>query len=110
MTPEAVGGTPGMRGWCITVGVYHRVVELADRAEGFRPKNAKHFERIVPLPRSRGVVDGAHSGRKHARNIWSFSVMCGPEVSISARNAARRDENVRRACASRRGSGAALRR
>ncbi|NYZ76950.1 DNA helicase UvrD [Candidatus Micrarchaeota archaeon] len=33
----------------ITVGVLHRVAELADRKEGFRPENAVPFQHIVPL-------------------------------------------------------------
>ncbi|MBU5449073.1 UvrD-helicase domain-containing protein [Acetivibrio sp. MSJd-27] len=34
----------------ITVGVLHRVEQLADRREGFRPQSAGHFESIIPLP------------------------------------------------------------
>ncbi len=33
----------------ITVGVLHRVVELADRTPGFKPENAVPFQHIVPL-------------------------------------------------------------
>lgn len=33
----------------LTVGVLHRVAELADRKPGFRPENAVPFQRIVPL-------------------------------------------------------------
>jgi uncharacterized protein (TIGR00375 family) len=34
----------------VTVGVLHRVEKLADRREGFRPKGAKPFYSIIPLP------------------------------------------------------------
>lgn len=34
----------------LTIGVLHRVEELADREEGFRPVQARPFESIVPLP------------------------------------------------------------
>lgn len=34
----------------ITIGVFHRVEELADREEGFVLPNAKAFESLVPLP------------------------------------------------------------
>ncbi len=33
----------------ITIGVLHRVAELADRKPGFRPENAVPFQHIVPL-------------------------------------------------------------
>lgn len=34
----------------VTVGVMHRVEKLADREEGFKPKNSKAFYSIIPLP------------------------------------------------------------
>ena len=34
----------------LTIGVLHRVEELADREDGFRPKNAIPFCSILPLP------------------------------------------------------------
>lgn len=46
----------------ITIGVSHRVEELADRAEGYMRKNAKPFESLVPLPE----VIGASSGHSAA--------------------------------------------
>jgi len=33
----------------LTIGVEYRVEELADRKEGFRPKDAKDFKRLIPL-------------------------------------------------------------
>jgi uncharacterized protein (TIGR00375 family) len=33
----------------LTIGVDHRIEELADRKEGFRPKDAKDFKRLIPL-------------------------------------------------------------
>lgn len=33
----------------LTIGVLHRVEELADREEGFRPKNAPGFYSLIPL-------------------------------------------------------------
>ncbi len=33
----------------VTIGVMHRVEELADRDDGYIPENAKYFERLVPL-------------------------------------------------------------
>ncbi|MBI2079783.1 DNA helicase UvrD [Candidatus Micrarchaeota archaeon] len=34
----------------LTLGVLHRVAQLADRKLGFKPENAVPFQRIVPLP------------------------------------------------------------
>ncbi|HLC68230.1 MAG TPA: endonuclease Q family protein [Candidatus Bilamarchaeaceae archaeon] len=34
----------------LTIGVLHRVTDLADRKYGFKPENAVPFQRIVPLP------------------------------------------------------------
>jgi uncharacterized protein (TIGR00375 family) len=34
----------------VTVGVLHRVVELADRPEGYRPEGAPSFQSLIPLP------------------------------------------------------------
>jgi len=33
----------------LTIGVLHRVEELADREEGFKPKNAVPFKSVIPL-------------------------------------------------------------
>ncbi|MBI2564703.1 DNA helicase UvrD [Candidatus Woesearchaeota archaeon] len=33
----------------LTIGVAHRIEELADRPEGYKPKNAKPFTRLIPL-------------------------------------------------------------
>jgi len=33
----------------LTIGVLHRVEELADREEGFKPKSAKPFKSLIPL-------------------------------------------------------------
>lgn len=46
----------------ITIGVSHRVEELADREEGYARENAKAFESLVPLPE----VIGASSGHSAA--------------------------------------------
>lgn len=47
-TKAALGVCP-VCGGRITVGVLHRVEELADRGEGFVPAKAKRFESLVPL-------------------------------------------------------------
>ena len=44
----------------LTIGVLHRVEELADKPEGFKPKNAKPFRHLIPLSEliSAGVGTG----------------------------------------------------
>ena len=39
-----------MWGKKLTMGVNHRIMDLADRENGFVRKNARPFESIVPLP------------------------------------------------------------
>lgn len=34
----------------LTMGVFHRILQLADREEGFVPEQARDFESLVPLP------------------------------------------------------------
>ncbi|MCL2826594.1 MAG: UvrD-helicase domain-containing protein, partial [Eggerthellaceae bacterium] len=47
---EAAGGRCPVCGKPLTVGVAHRVEELADRPVGITPPCARHFESLVPLP------------------------------------------------------------
>ena len=44
----------------LTIGVVHRVDELADKPEGYKPKNAKPFKHLIPLSEliSHGVGTG----------------------------------------------------
>ena len=53
LTPEQTEQAQGRCPACgrkITIGVLHRVEQLADRPEGFIPEQAPAFERLVPLP------------------------------------------------------------
>lgn len=47
---EKYGGKCPVCGRKMTIGVDHRVEELADREEGFVRENAKPYESLVPLP------------------------------------------------------------
>ena len=58
LTPEetrSLGGRCPVCGRKLTVGVLHRVEELADREEGFRPQCAKPFESLASLPEVLGA-------------------------------------------------------
>ena len=47
---ERLGGICPVCGKKLTMGVDHRVEQLADRAEGFVKKDGKKYESLVPLP------------------------------------------------------------
>ncbi|MCI8505516.1 MAG: UvrD-helicase domain-containing protein [Lachnospiraceae bacterium] len=67
----------------LTVGVSHRIEQLADRPEGYRKEHGAPFESLVPLPE----VIGASVGRS-AASAWvekeylSMLRKLGPEFSI----------------------------
>lgn len=51
----------------LTIGVLHRVEELADRPEGFRPKGAVPFRNIIPLSE---LIAGAIGGLPASKKAW----------------------------------------
>ncbi len=67
----------------ITIGVSHRVEELADREEGYVRKNAKAFESLVPLPEVIGASLGiSAAGRRTEREYRRMLLELGPEFEI----------------------------
>ena len=55
----------------ITVGVLHRVEELADREEGFTPQGAKNFESLMPLPEVIASASGSSAGAKKVKEKYA---------------------------------------
>ena len=51
----------------LTIGVLHRVEELADRPVGFVPKGAIPFKTLLPLSELIAVVLGAQT---HSKKVW----------------------------------------
>ena len=51
----------------LTIGVMHRVEELADREEGFKPKGAKPFRNVVPLAE---LICAANNIKVASKKMW----------------------------------------
>jgi uncharacterized protein (TIGR00375 family) len=66
----------------VTVGVMHRVEELADRPEGVVPEGAIPFTRIVPLDEIIADALGAHVGTQAVeREYQNLIYRCGTEFA-----------------------------
>jgi uncharacterized protein (TIGR00375 family) len=52
----------------LTIGVLHRVEELADREDGFRPKGAKPFRSLIPL--SEIIASRTGTNLVSSRKVW----------------------------------------
>ena len=67
----------------LTIGVLHRVEELADREEGFTLSGAKPFESLVPLPEVIGASTGcAAAGKKVQARYEDMLRQLGDEFRI----------------------------
>jgi DNA helicase II / ATP-dependent DNA helicase PcrA len=70
----------------LTVGVLHRVEELADRPAGFRPDGAAGFRNLIQLPQLAGEVLGVGSKSKAvAATVAAMVERLGPELEILER-------------------------
>lgn len=68
-TKKLKGICPKCRG-PLTIGVLHRVEQLADREEGFTPKDAVPFKKLIPLSELISVVYGI--GLVSSRKAWEI--------------------------------------
>jgi len=55
----------------LTIGVLHRVEELADRNEGFKPKDAKPFKALIPLSEIISTLIGSPIASKKTWKIYN---------------------------------------
>ena len=53
----------------LTLGVLHRVYQLADRPKGYKPKNAVPFQYIIPLPK---VIAKALGKKETSKKVWEI--------------------------------------
>jgi uncharacterized protein (TIGR00375 family) len=53
----------------LTIGVLHRVEELADRPEGFRPEGAVPFRNLIPLSE---LIAGINSTTPYSKKVWEI--------------------------------------
>ena len=87
----------------ITIGVSHRIGELADRPEGYAKPGAKPFERLMPLPEVIGASMGrGAAGVRVQREYRRLLAELGPEFEI-LRNIP--PEDIRRAAGDRMAEG-----
>ncbi len=67
----------------LTIGVLHRVAELADRSAGHRPAGAAGFANMVSLPEIVGEIRGAGPKSKGVTiEVDRLVAMLGPELAI----------------------------
>ena len=82
----------------LTVGVLHRVEQLADRAEGDRPAVAPPYENLIPLPEIIGSVLGVGPTSKRVQAVYEKMLAeLGPELAILEGRVPRGDCTLRRA-------------
>ena len=66
----------------LTIGVLHRVLELADREYGRRPPNARNFESLVPLTQIIAESYGSLSAKKTDEVYRHMVRNLGPEFHV----------------------------
>ena len=80
---ERLGGICPVCGKKLTMGVDHRVEQLADRAEGFVKKDGKKYESLVPLPEVISARMGYSTASKKVQGCFEQMIQTlGTEFDI----------------------------
>lgn len=80
---QELGGVCPVCGKKITIGVLHRVEQLADRPEGYLPPDAAHFESLAPLPEAIAASTGRSAGGVRVAACYEEMLKeIGPEFYI----------------------------
>jgi len=80
---KAHDGTCPQCGKSLTIGVLHRVTELADRPEGYRPPGAPGFTNLVQLPQIVGeIMAVGPKSKKVGAEVDRLVGALGPELGI----------------------------
>jgi DNA helicase-2/ATP-dependent DNA helicase PcrA len=67
----------------LTIGVLHRIAELADRPDGYRPENAASFNNLVPLAEIISEIFSVGPKSKRVNAVIDRLVAAfGPELAI----------------------------
>ena len=83
MEAERLGGICPVCGKKLTMGVDHRVEQLADRAEGFVKKDGKKYESLVPLPEVISACMGYSTASKKVQGCFEQMIQTlGTEFDI----------------------------
>lgn len=79
----ALGGLCPACGKPLTVGVLHRVEELADREAGFSPQGARPFQRLLPLEEVLGELVGSGPSSRKVQSLYQrLLARLGPEIPL----------------------------
>lgn len=79
----AQGGLCPSCGKPVTVGVLHRVEELADREAGVFPEGARPFQRLIPLEQVLGELMSCGSSSRTVQNLYEkLLARWGPEIPL----------------------------